>query len=302
LRPHPHAWEPQVMLNRGDAKFFRRVPSAPVSHIVASIWYGENEPAHEFERFLPTGEVDLIINVRDAQLRRYEVDSLDNPRRYVGPVVSGAHCQPYVIHTAQQASLLGVRFKLGRARDVIGVPLHVLGNEHVALSDIWGNAAFALQDSVMKAKTPEELCVQVERFLGARLRGARGPHPVIAEAIRALAGAEDPSPVTAVACASGLSARRFIEVFHRDVGLRPKQFSRVMRFRRALSLLGRGPDESLAALALEAGYYDQAHFTREFKELSGLSPTAYRSARGAYDNQVPILGVKSMQDGARSRR
>lgn len=289
------------MLMRTEAKFFRRMPSPPLSHIVASIWYAENAPAHELERFLPTGEVDLIINVRDGQLRRYEVDALDSPRRFVGPVVSGAHSKPYVIHTAQQASLLGVRFKLGCAREVIGVPLDALGNDHVALADIWGSAAFALQDSVMTATTPEERCASVERSLAARLRGARGPHPAIAAAVSALVDAEDPSPVAAVACASGLSARRFIEVFRRDVGLRPKQFARIMRFRRALRLLGRCPHESLSSLALEAGYYDQAHFTREFKELSGLAPIAYRSADGAYDNQVPLLGVKSIQDRARSR-
>lgn len=289
------------MLREREAKLFRHVPSSPVSHAVASIWYAENEPVHALERFLPTGEVDLIINVRDAQLRRYELDSLDSPRRYVGPVVSGAHSQPYVIHTAQQASLLGVRFKLGFARDILGIPLDVLGNEHVALSDIWGSVAFALQDAVMKASTPKERCAQVERFLAARLRDARGAHPVVAEAVRALVGTHDPSPVTAVVRASGLCARRFIEVFRRDVGLPPKHFSRVMRFRRALGLLRGGAGGSLSALALEAGYCDQPHFNREFKELSGLSPTAYRSAIGAYDNHVPLLEVKSIQDGAGAR-
>jgi AraC-like DNA-binding protein len=294
----------QVMLDDGKVRFFRHVPSTPLSQAVASIWYGENEPAHELERFLPTGEIDLVINVRDARLRRYELDSIDRPRSYLGPVVSGAHSRPYVIHTAQQASLLGVRFKLGRARDVIGVPLNVLANEHVALADIWGSPAFALQDAVMKATMPEELCCRVEELLVLRLRDARGPHPMIAWAVRTLAETEEPSPVTTVARASGLSARRFIQVFHRGVGLRPKEFSRVMRFRRALKLLTGDPDRGLSALALEAGYYDQAHFTREFKELSGLSPAAYRSASGAYDNQVPIRegGVKSIQDGGASRR
>ncbi|XXX77390.1 helix-turn-helix domain-containing protein [Sorangium sp. So ce134] len=284
-----------------EAKLFRHVPSPPVSRAVASIWYAENEPAHALERFLPTGEVDLIINVRDARLLRYELDSLDSPRRYVGPVVSGAHSRPYVIHTAQQASLLGVRFKLGFARDILGVPLDELGNEHVALSDIWGSVASALQDSVMNARTPEERCARVESLLAARLRDARGAHPVIAHAVRALATTHDPSPVTAVARASGLCARRFIEVFRRDVGMAPKHFCRVMRFRRALKLLRGGAGGSLAALALEAGYCDQPHFNREFKEMSGLSPTAYRSAIGAYDNHVPLLGVKSIQYGARSR-
>ncbi|WP_437942296.1 helix-turn-helix domain-containing protein [Sorangium sp. So ce341] len=279
------------------AKFYRFVPKAPLARCVASIWYGENAAPHALERFLPTGEVDLIVNVRDGELRRYEVTALESPRRFAGPVVSGAHCEPYVIDTAQQTSLLGVRFKVGCARELIGVPLDLLGNAHVALSDLWGAAALALQDSVMQARTPEERCARVERSLLARLSGARGPHPAVARAVSALMGAEDPSPVMAVARASGLSARRFIEVFRRDVGLAPKQFSRVMRFRRAVRLLAGAPRASLASLALEAGYCDQAHFTREFKELSGISPAAYRAASGAYDNHVPMLGVKSVQDG-----
>jgi methylphosphotriester-DNA--protein-cysteine methyltransferase len=276
-----------AMPTRADAKFFVRMPRPPLSHVVESIWYGENAPAHDLERLLPTGEVDLIIEVRDGQLRRYELDALDSPRRFVGPIVSGAHSKPYVIHTAQQASLLGVRFKSGCAREIIDVPLDLLGNDHVALSEIWGSAALSLQEAVMKAPTPQQRCARVESALAGRLRGGRGPHPAIVAAVSALARAEDPSPVTAVACASGLSKRRFIELFRRDVGLRPKQFARVMRFRRALALLSR-PEVSLSSLGLDAGYYDQAHFTREFKELSGLSPTAYRAASGAYDNHVPL--------------
>jgi AraC-like DNA-binding protein len=287
LASQRRASEALTMPSRAGATFFRHVPLPPLSHVVESIWYGENMPAHDLERLLPTGEVDLIIEVRDGQLRRYELDALDNPRRFVGPIISGAHSKPYVIHTAQQASLLGVRFKSGCARELIGVPLDVLGNDHVALSDIWGSAAMSLQDAVMKATTPHERCARVERSLAARLRGGGRPHPAIVAAVRALTRAEHPSGVTAVAHASGLSLRRFIEVFRRDVGLRPKQFARVMRFRRALGLLSRR-QMSLSSLALDAGYYDQAHFTREFKEFSGLSPTTYRAAIGSYDNHVPL--------------
>jgi AraC-like DNA-binding protein len=286
---------------QGGASYFRHVPSPPLSYFVASIWYAENAPAHQLEQFLPTAGIDLVINVRTAQLTRFETETLDRQRRYIGPVISGAHSSPYVIPTAQQAALLGVRFKLGCARDIVGVPLDVLGNDHVALSDLWGTTALALQESVMTAKSAEERCRRVEAALVMRLRRSRGSHPAIPDAIRALTGTRSPSPVGAAASASGLSTRRFIEVFRRDIGLAPKQFTRVVRFHRALRLLKSDHYESLAALALDAGYYDQAHFTRDFKALSGMSPTAYRSANGAYDNQVPLV-VNSVQDAMESRR
>jgi hypothetical protein len=86
------------------------------------MWYGENAPPRRFERLLPSGDVDLIINVRDAELRRYEIANLESPRLFAGPIVSGVHDRPYVIDTAQQAALLGVRFRPGCARQLLGVP------------------------------------------------------------------------------------------------------------------------------------------------------------------------------------
>jgi AraC-like DNA-binding protein len=281
----------------GEVKFFRHVPSTPLSQVVESIWYGENAPPHRFERFLPTGDVDLVINVRDAELRRYEIADLESSRRFAGPIVSGPHNRPYVIDTRQQAALLGVRFRPGCARQVLGVPLDELSNEHVALADLWGPAALAVQEAAMRA-TPEERFASVERVLTARMAGARLPHAAVVRALHTLAAARGPSPVGAVVEASGLSARRFIELFRRDVGMPPKRFWRVMRFRRALRALTRGASANLTSLALDNDYYDQAHFIREFKEFSGITPTTYRSTAGAYDNQVPLPGVKSLQAGA----
>jgi hypothetical protein len=144
---------------------------------------------------------------------------------YLGPVVSGAHSLPYVIHTGQQASLLGVKFTVGCAREVPGVALDVLGNTHVALADIWGSCAFALQESVMTATTVQERFTRVEAMLTARVLEGRGAHPAIAGAVCTLAHTAAPSPVTHVACESQLSTRRFIEVFRRDVGMAPKLVS-----------------------------------------------------------------------------
>jgi methylphosphotriester-DNA--protein-cysteine methyltransferase len=286
---------------RDGVTYYRYVPSPPLSRFVASIWYAENEPDHRLERFLPTVGVDLVVNVRDAELTRFETNALDRPRRYVGPVVSGAHSRPYVIPTTQQAALLGVKFKLGMARQVLGLPVDVVGNDHVALSEIWGSAAFALQESVMTANSAHERCRRVEAALVTRLRDGRGAHPAIPDAVRALSDTTTPSPVSVAADAAGLSLRRFIEVFRRDVGLAPKQFARVARFYRALQALNTGLHDGLSTLAVEAGYYDQAHFSREFKALAEMSPTAYLATSGAYDNQVP-LGGSSVQDTTHSVR
>jgi len=70
---------------------------------------------------------------------------------------------------------------------------------------------------------------------------------------------------------TGLSKKRVLEAFREQIGLAPKMYARVLRFRRALSLLHEDA-ASLAEVALAAGYYDQPHMNLEFRELGGLAP------------------------------
>jgi len=80
-----------------------------------------------------------------------------------------------------------------------------------------------------------------------------------------------------------LSARRFIELFRRYVGVTPKLYCRIRRFQRALGELHRIKQMDWSAVALECGYYDQSHFIRDFRQFSGLTPSAYRDMRGSIE-------------------
>lgn len=81
-----------------------------------------------------------------------------------------------------------------------------------------------------------------------------------------------------------LSQKRFIQVFHEEVGMTPKLFCRVRRFRR----IHRAGRVDWAQTALDCGYYDQAHFINDFRAFSGLSPTAYLDQRSDQPNHVPL--------------
>src|SRR3984893_9100332 len=88
--------------------------------------------------------------------------------------------------------------------------------------------------------------------------------------------------IAAVADRIGLSARRFIDVFRKEVGLTPKLFCRVRRFQKVLRLVQRGRPVAWADVALDCGYYDQAHFIHDFRAFSGLTPTAYLQVWGEH--------------------
>jgi len=76
--------------------------------------------------------------------------------------------------------------------------------------------------------------------------------------------------------------------FRAHVGLTPKQFLRTMRFQYLLKCIQQTPDTSLTRLAYETGYYDQAHFIHEFKQLAGITPTQYLT-------QTRLLAINFMQ-------
>ncbi|EHK54383.1 AraC family transcriptional regulator [Allomesorhizobium alhagi] len=268
--------------------FAAREPRFPLFRFVSQLWYGENAPNHSHESFLPTGEFDLVINTRDGVLRIYDPEQIDEAAVFSGPLVAGPHTRPYVIDTGQQASLLGAKFRPGGAYAIFGLPADALRDRHVPLESLWGSSASQLQEEAMAAATPETRIAVLERAMSARLTAHPSPHPAVAHAISRFHTRHGVDLIAAVAGEVDLSSHRFIDVFRREVGLAPKLYCRLLRFRRIMRDIAQRPDTDLTSLALDCGYYDQSHMIREFKSFSGLTPSAYREADGRYDNHVPL--------------
>jgi AraC-like DNA-binding protein len=151
---------------------------------------------------------------------------------------------------------------------------------HVPLDDVWGRDGSNLREQLLEAGSTNERLVILEGALLGRLSRARPGHPAARAAVKALLAARSDLRVTDVALDVGLSHRRFIQVFEREVGLTPKLFTRLRRFHRVkheIATLGKPP--SWATFALACGYFDQSHLIRDFLEFSGVSPTSYLHGR-----------------------
>jgi len=107
-----------------DGMLFRSyVPATPLSTFVEDFWfYDDYRPRHLRERILPSGTVELVINLRDDELRIYDRVRPDVCERFSGAVVSGTYDRFFVIDTAEEASLLGVHFRPGGAFPFLGCP------------------------------------------------------------------------------------------------------------------------------------------------------------------------------------
>jgi AraC-like DNA-binding protein len=270
-----------------------RVPKPPLSEFVELLWFYEGlTQAHEKERLLPQGSAELVINLAQDQIRIYDRQDSNTFETLRGAVVCGPHSQFFVIDTSQQYAVLGVHFKAGGVFPFLGLPAGELHNAHVSLIDIWGRAASALRDRLLESPSTASRFDVLERALLTRLTAGVARHPAVAFALQELARARVQPAVSCVTRKIGLSERRFSQVFGDQVGLSPKLYSRVQRFQQVLRQVGRpGPTThgiDWTEIALSCGYYDQAHFNHDFREFSGINPTAYASYRTEHLNHVPI--------------
>jgi AraC-like DNA-binding protein len=249
-------------------------PSPPLDAFIERFWLCADAPEHRAERILPSGTIELVFNLRDDEIRICDPARLGGVRRLSGAAVSGTYGSFFVIDTLVHASIVGVHFRPGGAVPFLGVPASELTGTHADLADFWGPAAAELRERLCAATTAAQRFSLLEAALLRRLRRPPGRHGAVALALAAFQRAEVES-VRAVAASAGLSQRRFIQVFAAEVGLTPKLYCRVRRFQRARRLVGTAVAPDWAGIAAACGYYDQSHLIRDFKEISGLSPTAY---------------------------
>jgi AraC-like DNA-binding protein len=108
-------------------------------------------------------------------------------------------------------------------------------------------------------------------------------------AIRFAASAFDHGiPVSAVAESLGLLPKTFVRRFRKHVGLTPKGFSRLRRLQRVVRSISKAAAVDWADFAAEHGYTDQAHLIHDFRELTGITPAAYRPRSPGEHNHVPV--------------
>ncbi|MBW8351268.1 AraC family transcriptional regulator [Bacillus sp. IITD106] len=261
-------------------------PKPPLSEYVNIFWLSEGyKPPHKMERVLPDGHMELIINLEEDTFNVYDQRNHEKFKKYRGSLIAGPHSEYVVIDTSSQSSTMGVHFKPGGVFPFFKLPVNELCNVHVSLETLWGNKANHMREQILEVKTPDAKFRVLERYLSEALESPLELHPAVAFALEKF---KDSSDILDICEQINLSPRRFIQVFKEAVGLTPKRFCRVQRFQEVLYLIEQGKLVDWTSIAIECGYYDQAHFIHDFRSFSGLSPTTYQALRGDSHNHVPI--------------
>ena len=266
-----------------------RAPRPPLDGFVESLWVYQCEPRpHALERILPTGGPQLIVNLKEDRTRLY---SPEPPHRCVttsGTLLAGVRSNFQVIDTSEQEYVAGVAFRPGGALPFMRLPADETSDADVPLETLWGHRrAAALRERLLESRSLDAMLDVLEAAL-QEMWTPPGLHPAVTFALAAFDRTPTAS-ITAVTDTIGLSPKRFIERFKIEVGMTPKRYCRIRRFQRALALANRSRDVDWTRVALNCGYFDQAHFIHDFRSFAGLTPTGYQARRTPFQNHVKFL-------------
>jgi AraC-like DNA-binding protein len=267
--------------------YLHRVPAPPLDSFIASIWYCENEPGPlALERVLPTGAAQLIVNLKEDQTRLY--DSELKCETTSGTVLSGIQSRYCIIDTSEQECVLGVAFKPGGLAPFFRAPAHETRDADIPLNLLWGRRAIDLREQLLDAPNPDAKLDAMERAMAEMWRPA-DLHPAVRFALEAFTPRPHDARIAAVTAMSNLSPKRFIERFKSTVGVTPKHYCRILRFQHALSHAETGHRMDWTRIAMDCGYFDQAHFIRDFRSFAGITPTGYHGGQTQFRNHVKFL-------------
>lgn len=239
--------------------YVESTPLPGLAGVVRTVWIQRTGDAAYVQRHLPTGGVEIHFPI-------------GGPPQLVGPLTG-----PAIEVIPANTTIVGVRFRPGTAPPLPTV-LDDLVDQRLGLTDLWGRAVDRLVEAMALAVTPERALAFLQAHLLHEFRGTAGVDPLVGEAVQALMPWH-PVHIDVLAGHLALSASQLRRRCLHAVGMSPKVLQRTLRFQGFLALAQAGATASgkrgadgTAGLAIDAGYADQAHLSRECLRLTGLTP------------------------------
>jgi len=171
-----------------------------------------------------------------------------------------------------------VNFTLLGAYRLLNLAMSELANRCLDLAELLGGEAARLIDRLQDATDWPARFEIMDQFLLRRLSAGRPMLPDVAWALKSLETSRGGRSIGALTRELGCSRRHLIQRFHAQIGLSPKSVAGILRFEHAVETIRSADEQSWADLAIACGYYDQAHFNRDFRRYSGRTPSEFRAS------------------------
>lgn len=252
---------------------FLHHPRPPLSQHISYIGYWQHGGgAPHRSTALPRGAVTIVIDLSGREQMEFAV--VGEAALHVPPaIVTGAGTTSYVTRIDPGQTVMTVHFRPAGARAFLGMPLSELQDRCVGIDDIFGASSRTLREQLTETESAAGRVALVEQFLLSHMQF----HEQRIHRLLACLDAQPSITVAEVHTLTALSPKRLTALFGAEVGLTPKAYLRVRRLQGALHRLDTGARG--ADIAADLGYFDQAHFVRDFRSFTAITPSQYPRRR-----------------------
>jgi AraC-like DNA-binding protein len=264
------------------------IPAYPLSQFVEFLFYYEGYHApHQMEKFLPDGSIDLLIDLTETPKKLFHTEEGISCTTLKKSWISGMKTD-YILIDASVSNMIGVHFRPGGCFPFVDFPVSELNNLTVELDFIMGNEIHSIRDAILHAKSIESKFQILEQFLFEKGKRKMQPHLLVDYSVNQLLSAPQMWTIDRLTRKTGITQKHLITLFKKHVGLAPKMFARISKFQKIIQLVENRQKIDWTSLVYECGYFDQAHFIKEFRAFSGINPSSYLVQRGEYQNYLPV--------------
>ena len=253
-------------------RYVQYEPSPRLAGLVETYWLLEGASTGAADAVIPDGRIELVFHYSGSFWRH---TARHDCLRQSTTLLVGQMVEPVVLEPEGVAGVAAIRLRPAAARTLLGFAVHDVSGRFVDLESIFPSARH-LTECLAEAGSDVERIGLLERWLIEMACPA--PTPLIEGAVETILATSGRAPIAALAARAGTSVRQLERRFQADVGLTPKTFARIIRLQTALRYVRRG--RPLNDVALACGFFDQAHMTRDFRELAAMAPGAWRTHSG----------------------
>jgi len=265
------------------------IPGFPLTQFVESfIYYRDYNPVHTIDRFLPDGNVNIIIDLKDRPQYIYDNETLKEIQTCRHVWFSGIRTNFITIPSGKESEMFIINFHKGRSYPFLEMPLHELTDSVVDGDLVLTNEIMNLREMILESVLITQKFMVVENFLVKKFRNKLIVNPFIEFAVNKIISSPNQMSIEQISNKVGYSQKHLIKLFKDNVGLTPKGFLKIIRFQKAIEEIAGSKKADWTGIAYESGYYDQAHFINDFKAFSGFTPNQYLKKQFEHLNYIPV--------------
>lgn len=249
-------------------------PNQDLATLVECYWTLESpkENTPEKNTIVPDGSMKMIFHYGDLY-KQYNEDgnSIFLPRCFV----IGQLTRPLDVEPTGETGIFFVRFHPYGFLPFTTIPIKEMENTAVPLETLFGKEGKKIGQKILNAHSTSERIKLIETFLLSRLTDTETIDHIVKSTVETILTANGQLSVDELSKQTRINRRQLVRKFSSAIGLSPKQLSKTIRLQATLKMLLNKKTTRLIALAYQGEYYDQAHFIKDFREFTGLTPKEF---------------------------